>query len=502
MHVLTSSTNLLSSYQMNLAFIAGAAGTGKTTWLKTRLEANPSFGVLCATTGIAAINLGNASGPQPTTINSLLGYYDQESMEEAYEEGWLRSNLIKVSRMGLNLIPDEVSMMSKETLEVLHMALEDANSLQTIQDRGGLGLILTGDFCQLAPINASYAFEARCWDKWERSPIIDGDDAMRPSGIIKLTKNYRQSDPNFIKLLQAARAGHGAKTAEMASAFNMLVPVRDRDFDGVTIFAKNDKVRQHNKMRLLKLIREGAEAKTIRSFRWGRQKPEWKFIPEEDITCMGAYTMVLSNDSPLLSYANGDCGHIIDWKGEEPLVKLSRVGGPSRGDGREITARKITRQNTIKPNATMPVPVVAPLDRHGYQEMLREVDRGNILEGHAEALAVSATYKQYLRDFTMTERARLGSPTQPFYDWEKRRWVVGEITYVPIRAAYASTVHKVQGLTLDRVQIDAGDGFFGMPAMMYVAMSRVRGPEGLTIVGDERSIESRTNVAEEVLRWV
>jgi ATP-dependent exoDNAse (exonuclease V) alpha subunit len=61
--------------------------------------------------------------------------------------------------------------------------------------------------------------------------------------------------------------------------------------------------------------------------------------------------------------------------------------------------------------------------------------------------------------------------------------IVGEITYMPLRPAYASTVHKAQGLTFDSTQIDLRNFLFDSPGMLYVAMSRVRSQAGLKIVG-------------------
>ena len=51
----------------------------------------------------------------------------------------------------------------------------------------------------------------------------------------------------------------------------------------------------------------------------------------------------------------------------------------------------------------------------------------------------------------------------------------------PMKLAWAITVHKAQGLTMDRVGVDL-DGHFA-PGMTYVALSRCRSVEGLFLVG-------------------
>jgi ATP-dependent DNA helicase PIF1 len=88
--------------------------------------------------------------------------------------------------------------------------------------------------------------------------------------------------------------------------------------------------------------------------------------------------------------------------------------------------------------------------------------------------------------------------------WEKvrQRWneekqridneVVGAYRQTPLIHAWAVTIHKAQGLTLDDVRVDLGAGAFA-PGQVYVALSRVRALAGLSFARPLRPADVRAD---------
>jgi ATP-dependent exoDNAse (exonuclease V) alpha subunit len=184
--------------------------------------------------------------------------------------------------------------------------------------------------------------------------------------------------------------------------------------------------------------------------------------------------MVLANDTQEWTYVNGDLGHITGLvpstdpdTGEKSyafVVELVRTG-------REVVIGKIVRKNQQKDTPRE----YEHLGAGGIREKKRMT--------RAEAMGKGVPYWD---DEGINER--------------RPRWTIGEVIYYPLRLGWASTIHKSQGLSLDRVQVDTTAGFFGSPAMSYVSMSRCRTPQGLRVIGTPDNRKTKINPL--VAQWL
>jgi hypothetical protein len=106
----------LGTGEVPCEFVCGCAGTGKTYVVRERIANDPSYGLLCATTGIAAVNLGDA-----VTINSALRYFDTDDHRDNHLSGSLTRRLRDLSEEYDRIIIDEISMMDAQQLTLIYV---------------------------------------------------------------------------------------------------------------------------------------------------------------------------------------------------------------------------------------------------------------------------------------------------------------------------------------------------------------------------------------------
>jgi hypothetical protein len=437
-------------------FITGSAGTGKTFEVRRRKAADPDGVVLAATTGIAAVNLG----PDVTTVHSSLGFRFFRDLPHAYESGALQRKIHRLIDAGMKeLVIDEVSMLPAPALDVLYKAFNEV--AQRVEHP--IKLTPVGDFCQLPPIPDRdapgmdrYAFEANCW---------------RPhfsEHTTRLTRIWRQEHEEFVRALQAVRRGAGDEVLEQLRRLGVrFEPRLISDFEGTTLIATNDQVDLYNFRRLCQIPGDNTRIPMAPSARWSpeaRQPSEWEHIPEQFPLKPGAYVMLLAN-GPGFTYVNGDCGTLIGTEGDQVVIRLKR-------NNNEVRIGKIIRTRTTRTRPPVrDADIIVVRDTAEYDERVR---------------------------------ANGGDPLQQVVMVSEPRpeWITGWIKYYPLRLAYATTVHKSQGLSLDAVQIDLSSDFLGSPSMMYVALSRCRTPEGLVLVGTPEQVIAKTRIDPRVTEWL
>ena len=178
-------------------FITGKAGTGKTTFLKYLIKNCNKNCIVAAPTGIAAIHAGGV------TLHSLFGIpFKPISPTEHLDNKFTKYKASMLLQLNV-LIIDEISMVRPDVIDTIDRKLRWVRKSE--EPFGGVQIVMFGDLFQLPPVvkkeekeilenyyDGCYFFDALVW---------------REIGfnVIELTQIFRQTDENFIRLLNNIR---------------------------------------------------------------------------------------------------------------------------------------------------------------------------------------------------------------------------------------------------------------------------------------------------------
>ena len=276
-------------------FVTGRAGTGKSTLLNHLSWHTSKQVVICAPTGVAALNVGGQ------TIHSLfrlpIGVIADHEIEQTRELRKLLGTLDTI-------VIDEVSMVNADLLDAVDRSLRQARQ-RPHEAFGGAQVVLFGDPYQLAPVpgdaDERAYFEDQYRSMWFFDAKVWGEADLT---IYELSVIHRQHEAEFKYMLNAVR--HGRVTAEIAKRLNDT-GARPAPTDGaITLATTNSTVTRINSAELAKLPGRALTARAEVSGEFGGRS----YPADESLELkVGAQVMFLRNDSDQ-RWVNGSIGTV------------------------------------------------------------------------------------------------------------------------------------------------------------------------------------------------
>jgi ATP-dependent DNA helicase PIF1 len=440
-------------------FITGEGGCGKSylAWqlydfALTELKWDPEHIAVTAYTGVAAQELllkktttNSAAMPRGvTTLHSFMGMQPNIKTMEQLLDVIEHTPVLRARWTGtFLLIIDEVSMVDAGLFAILYEMRARFNSRMVI--------VCLGDFCQLPPQDKSvrnshtgnyemipdFCFQSPAW----RSLI--------GSHVITLTTNHRvENDREWRKLLVRIRLGHHMDVDKRTLLAMRSGPERPITPEHVHIYCRRRQVKQYNEEYFDKLTTDG-RCITTYPLQW--QMCERIVNPR--------------SKTPLSTTLTVDAAR-ADLNFKDFLLKL--VGdSPGRPDN-DLLAKE----------ARLCVGARIIYDRNMLDQGLGNGMQGTIVtmasdsievlfDGQTEPIKVG-----YVEHTELSEYLMIAGHSTQF-----------KVTclIMPVQLAGAVTVHKAQGMTLDKVyvklyDVDNGKPYstIDFPGQVYVALSRGR----------------------------
>lgn len=296
-------------------FITGKAGTGKSTLLDYFRHTTKKQIAVLAPTGVAALNV------QGQTIHSFFGFKPGVTPEKIrkVEQGEICRELDAI-------VIDEVSMVRADLLDCIEKFLR-LNGRHRKQWFGGIQMILIGDLYQLPPVVT--AGEKEIFTHRYKTPYFFSSQVFQEltfdMEFVELEKVYRQTDPEFIALLNAIR--NRSCTDEDIERLNGnyqpdFVPPDDRFY--ISLTSTNDLAATRNLEKLEALPGRARRFKGILTGAFDRAS-----LPADETLKIkpGAQVMLVNNDKNG-RWVNGTVGKVSGIKEEEEgdriLVALAK----------------------------------------------------------------------------------------------------------------------------------------------------------------------------------
>lgn len=459
-------------------FYTGSAGCGKSTVLKNFVKALEDRGLnvdIVAPTGRAALDIHGSTtwtyaGWTPDSFKKSLKRLKADSHQK---------HVYKRLKATDVLVIDEISMVENLHFQRLDAVMRESRGCD--RPFGGVQLVVTGDFCQLPPVKP-FQFCIDCGqelkanfnkteytcnkhgvyediDKWAFRSKAWADCNLEH---VHLTQIHRQSDEVFIKLLQKCRVGTPFTLAEI----DLLMNHPSETENAVKLFPTREEVRVVNKQNFDKLKTEKFTYKCYDDFDWNEKHVhlKWKAARNEWNGSLNALRD--HRFEPLVDIKEGMLVIL--------LVNLDLQKGLINGSqGTVVGFEKHDAANLPKAPKKEKDSNLAPTIQGDYAQRKEE---------HVRRFINAAEHQQWpIVQFQNGEKRTIYADCTINELGDEKPYSLLCRTQIPLAPAWAMSIHKSQGMTLDRVIVDLTKGF--EEGQMYVALSRARSLEGLKVLG-------------------
>ena len=321
-------------YTRRSLFLTGKAGTGKSTFLRHIAETTKKKHVILAPTGIAAINAGGQTLHSffKLPFHPLLPNDSNYSIRNIRKTLKYSGELTKLLRELELIIIDEISMVRADIIDFIDKVLR-IYCRNMREPFGGKQLLLVGDIFQLEPVikedewrlmqpfyASAYFFAAKVWQEMQLVSI-------------ELRKVYRQSDSQFIGLLDRIRQNHAtdADLQSINARVNQSSKQKEKGFE-ITLATRRDTVDYINDLHLSEL--EGDS--TIFKGHIKGDFPETSLpAPMELEIKPGAQVIFIKNDKEK-RWVNGTLGVVIYIDEGEGIITVVDEDGHEYDVEREV----------------------------------------------------------------------------------------------------------------------------------------------------------------------
>jgi hypothetical protein len=432
-------------------FLTGSAGSGKTYTLNQYihyLRARRVPVAVTASTGIAATHMNGI------TIHSWSGIGIKDELTERDLSNLARKQFLadRLKDTAV-LIIDEISMLHAKQLNLVNQVLKHVR--KNDNPFGGIQVVVAGDFFQLPPIGSKgesnrdkFAFMSEAWldagfricylSEQHRQKSEAADGGLDLDDILN---QIRRQDVSFEAI------------AALENTFDQNV-----DIKRTRLYTHNLNVNKINDKELAALEGETRrfEASSVGESKLVDTLKKTVRTQDELILKVGAKVMFIKNNNEL-GVSNGTMGELIGFAAVK--VDDSKAKDKAKSDAKADMAEDDT---------------IAIDD----EDSSKTADKDKKAKANIKDKSSAAPKMPVVR--LNSGREVIAEPEEWIIEDETGD-VLASYEQVPLCLAWAITIHKSQGMTLDAAEIDLSRTF--ELGQGYVALSRLKSLEGLKLLG-------------------